>query len=572
MVSWEHVVLWVILYTIIAVLLSRYVEFGDNKNITGPILTIRSQKGLGLVEKMASKWKKPWHIWGILGVISAFITAIAAFLLITLSVYGLLTQPDDVGIEGPTDMIVIPGVNRFLPVEAAPEIVLGLLIAMVVHEGGHAIYCRLGNINIKSTGVILAAFIPLGAFVEPDEEEQFEAEIPDQLKMYAAGIMNNYAIFVVCIVGMFVLVPALISPVTGIAVGSVLSDSPAENAGIEAGDVIVGVNGVEINNSSELNEVAYNENGIDNITTRDNETVSVEKGAYIVRSPEVSGLLPGSTIVEYNDNDITNARQLSEKIQNEESETVEIVDKNNETSELRIGAHVTAQDEYGIAEQMNMDIGDTTILHKIDDENVYNQRTLSEELSQNVDEEVEIKYWEDDDIVSTNYTVEEDGVESLLVSESPSGVSSSNLGIENYPQHTYYNVFSFGDSVGETAQNVYTTLIMPIGSLTPGVTFNFPGFTPFIQNFYTVGFGGAIASWFVFFTVSVLFWSSWINFNLALFNCLPTFALDGGFILKASVEWIPIDMSESTEKWAIIGLKFLVLVPLILLLLGPLLL
>ena len=42
--------------------------------------------------------------------------------------------------------------------------------------------------------------------------------------------------------------------------------------------------------------------------------------------------------------------------------------------------------------------------------------------------------------------------------------------------------------------------------------------------------------WVVFKLANILFWTGWINFNLGLFNCIPTAPLDGGHILRKYVE------------------------------------
>lgn len=568
---WQYLLLWIILYTLVAISLSKYIEFKDRTNITGPILSIRSNLGLKFFRKTAKKIERFWSVWGILGVISSILTAILGFILITSSVLTiLLTEPAEVGIQGPTDMLVIPGVNRFLPLDAAPEIIIGLLIAMIVHEGGHAIYCVLGDIKIKSTGIIFGALIPIGAFVEPDEEEQFEANTLDQLKMYSAGIMNNYAIFIICIVLLFIMVPLLVNPVSGIAVGTVFPDSPADNAGIESGDVIVGINEVEVNDTEISDELISNNKGINTVETRDGDRFNIQSGAYVIRASEPSGVEVGSTITKYNGKDVNYSGELSDLLSNESSEKVTLEYLNGNSTQINVGAYVTAKEKTGLAESLNLDVGNSTIVSYIGGDKVNNNESLSSVITDNIGNKVEIRYLKNDEFVSTNYTIDDnENLNSVIALNDTSGISTSNLGIDIYPKDNYYGSFAFGDSIVDTAQNTFKVLYLPVSSIVPGISFGFPGFTTFVQNFYTTPFGGYV-TFIIFFIMNVLFWTSWINFNLALFNCLPTFALDGGFILKASVESIPIDISSWAEIWIIRIIKLFVLIPIILLLFAPL--
>jgi membrane-associated protease RseP (regulator of RpoE activity) len=52
------------------------------------------------------------------------------------------------------------------------------------------------------------------------------------------------------------------------------------------------------------------------------------------------------------------------------------------------------------------------------------------------------------------------------------------------------------------------------------------------QQFYTVPFAGF---WGI---ISFLFWCGWINISVGIFNAIPMIPLDGGYILKESIERI----------------------------------
>lgn len=573
MVSVKLVIAWIVVYTVIAFAVSKY--YGDDDtwwNISGPMLTLRSQYGLDTIRYMAKKGKSFWSGWGVIGVILALLTSVISLITVTLSAYGVFLQPDATGIQGPTDLVVIPGVNRFLPVSAAPELVVALIIAMVVHELGHAIYCVLGDININATGVILGAFIPVGAFVEPDEEEQNEAETLDQLKMYAAGITNNYAVFVVSIVALFILVPMLISPITGVAVGSVFPNSPADQSELSSGDVITEVNGVEVDQPQQINEIA-SEGGISNVTTNNGENYEITNGAYVSRASNVSGINVSSTVVQVNGEDVVSSSSFDQYLSQYDENVAEVTYSNGDTGEIYVGLHLTGQEEDNeLSSVIGLGRGESSIIFSVNDQKVTTEQQFKRILDNHNSQTVNITYLSEGEIETTTYEVSDSEFNSVIFADNPSSISTANLGIDLFPKDQYYNTLSFDDTVSGTLSNVYRTVFLPIISIVPGASFGLPGFTPFVQNFYTVGAGGGFVSSIVFFLISVIFWTSWININLAVFNCLPTFTLDGGHMVKAIVWRLPFDLSESSEIYIIRTIKLIALLPLLGLIVGPLVL
>ncbi len=160
--------------------------------------------------------------------------------------------------------VEIPGVPITPPLHAW----ISLIIILVVHEAMHGILGRRHGFRIKSAGALLFGFLPVGAFVEPDEKQVSEEKDEKVLPFLAAGPMANLALMLIA--GIILLgVVAAVNPLTdalypgvrdslfsGVKVHSVLEktsfcgvDYPSSAFGqFMPGDTIEEVNGVEIKN------------------------------------------------------------------------------------------------------------------------------------------------------------------------------------------------------------------------------------------------------------------------------------------------------------------------------------
>lgn len=113
-------------------------------------------------------------------------------------------------IVAPNNILLIPGVTDFVPLSV--EVILALIMLVTIHEIAHGILARINNIDIVSAGIIWLV-VPVGGFVEPNEE-QLQATPPlKRLQVYAAGISAN---FVTLVIG-YVTSVYLISMTTGVS-------------------------------------------------------------------------------------------------------------------------------------------------------------------------------------------------------------------------------------------------------------------------------------------------------------------------------------------------------------------
>ncbi len=99
--------------------------------------------------------------------------------------------------------VEIPNVPITLPLHAW----ISLFIILAIHEGSHGIIARRNGFNVKSAGLLLFGFLPIGAFVEPDEEQVKRDDGRRALRLYAAGPTANLAALVA--IEAFVLVVVL---------------------------------------------------------------------------------------------------------------------------------------------------------------------------------------------------------------------------------------------------------------------------------------------------------------------------------------------------------------------------
>ncbi|MCZ0860428.1 site-2 protease family protein [Methanocorpusculum sp. MG] len=216
----------------------------------GPCLMIRTSR-TGIFDILA-RFRRTFLVYGTLGVVVVAVCGILMTAMIILTAYlTMLIQPDPSPIIQPQNLLLIPGVNDFVPSTFA--VWFALVFAVIIHEFGHGLLSRVENIRVKYTG-ILALVIPIGAFVEPDEEEIEKSPLATKLRMFAAGITNNMVVGAVCIVILSLLL-GMVVPGTAPFVQGIYENYPADLAGMQPGTVILAIDGIPVANTTDVSAI-----------------------------------------------------------------------------------------------------------------------------------------------------------------------------------------------------------------------------------------------------------------------------------------------------------------------------
>ena len=284
--NWILLIIFLIAaYAAIAYYIHSRKLWEDHITFYGPILAIKTNR-VGFFDKFAT-FRTFFRIYGTTGVIAVIIVSVFITLMLFISVrYTLLVQPEPTGIYKPQNILLIPGINEYVPSTLA--VWLAFIITIAVHEFGHGILCRVENIKVKTMGALIA-IIPIGFFVEPDEEELDKTKGMAKVRMFGAGITNNLVVGFSCFF-LLILCMGLVTPVSQPVIHGVYKDYPAASAGIPPGSIVIAVNGVPVNSRADVSIVL-------NTTKPGNTlTLTVEKDKIVKDYPLTLTAWPGDTL------------------------------------------------------------------------------------------------------------------------------------------------------------------------------------------------------------------------------------------------------------------------------------
>jgi membrane-associated protease RseP (regulator of RpoE activity) len=180
--------------------------------------------------------------------------------------------------QGGSVGVAFPGYDIFIP---AWHALIALFITLVVHEGAHGVLTRVAGIRLKSTGILSFFAMPVGAFVEPDEEELKVKSSAERMRVYTMGSFANLVTgaAAVALIGIFTLSFTGLVYSDGLRVDAHMDGFPAEYV-IPVGSVIYSVNGVDTSDLALYSSVA------EDLRPGDRVALATSSGNYVIRLVE----------------------------------------------------------------------------------------------------------------------------------------------------------------------------------------------------------------------------------------------------------------------------------------------
>jgi len=196
-------------------------------------------------------------------------------------------------------VLSFPGTDISIPIIYA---LIAIITLLVSHEFAHGIIARVHGIELKSTGLLTVGILPIGAFVEPDEEKLKNRKSLEKMQIFVAGSFANLLVSILAGI-LFISLSANILPVSsimnseGMKIVGFAPNSTVKGI-IKAGEIIY-----EINNHSVINTKLFR-----NVTSKlkpgENITIVTNKGSYNVKLSEFpenkSKGYMGIFVIQYN--------------------------------------------------------------------------------------------------------------------------------------------------------------------------------------------------------------------------------------------------------------------------------
>ena len=445
-----------------------------NISFMGPMILLRTEKGRGAIRRV-SKARRFWIIYGNISRI-LFLIGMTAMIVLLLWESTLVLSIPKQSIPSPQTYLLLPGINPFVPLGYG---LLGIIVAVVLHELAHGVLSEAQDIEVKSMGVLLF-IVPVGAFVEPEQQQLESVEPRKRIRVFGVGPGTNIIIAVVCAVLFLGPFMGSVTPMhDGLAVVSVGGNSSASLAGIKPWSEIISINGTNLTSSSGLAPIGNLEPGLNY------PVVLLQNGKYLTKQVQAGIVITGT---------VSNSPASLSGVQ-----TGWVIEKMNNTV-------------------------------------IYNQETLSGVFNKTVpDQTVPFVFVAaNGTTISKNVTLSsEKAVEGITTGGRQIGflgIYYSYMGLGAVPVSSVVGILKH-PFYGATTPDSYITsglqfLVLPFAGLSPVPS-------ALAANLNAGGVSGGSQLFWI--TANSLYWLFWIDLWVGLFNMLPALPLDGGYLFKDNI-------------------------------------
>ncbi len=470
-IIWIILILLAVLYVPIFVWVWRSPRAAElGLSVRGPMVMYRTQRGQRLMGGLGSHRRLCSAFATVSTAISVMLMAVMIFFMAT----AVINLPYAFTSSG-TASFASTGLNLTHFIVFG---VIALMVSMVIHEFAHGVQSKANGIRVESSGLMYAV-VPLGAFVEMNEEDTDKASLRSRMSVYSAGISVNFVAAVVSFLVFSVLMLGSVGTVAGVSddgagVYGVAPGSPADDAGIPAGAVITEIDGTAV-------------------------TAGEYMGYYTLTDEQDYG--SSTHTVTY------------------------LTEGGERTAETVLGLYVSSVSPDSPAAEAGLpdDVMINSIATGSETYDIYGVRTFRDFISSS----------EQGQVVTITYTVLGSGL-----TESKTLTLGDNNGIGYIGIGVSYSGISFitpGYIMGTASDPAFGA-----SGLADGVmkVLNYPfnswsGFSPVPEHcqWWFDAPGGDIF-WIV---ASLFYWMFWVNILLGITNAIPAVPFDGGFLLRG---WI----------------------------------
>lgn len=238
--GYEIAVAVVVAYGLLVYALHRAGRLGPDRALSlfGPALMIKTKRGLSALDRWA-RFRRFWTALADVGIALAAIAMVAIIaLLVADAIVAFRLSPG----QAPSvqEALGIPGINPIIPIGYG---IVALVVGIVLHELMHGVVARSQGIGVKTIGVLWCV-VPVGAFVEQNDADMAAATRRKRDRVAAAGVLANFILAMIFFLALSGLVTLTVVPnANGVGVAYVQPGTPAANATLVPGDILIAVNG-----------------------------------------------------------------------------------------------------------------------------------------------------------------------------------------------------------------------------------------------------------------------------------------------------------------------------------------